>query len=143
MNPYLTNPYTGQQYFTMQQPIQTSIQQPIQQTQQIQNGGFISVRNMEEARNYPIAPGNSITFKDETAPYVYTKTMGFSQLDRPVFEKFRLVKEDDPQPQTAALNQEANSPDYALKADLEEVSHTVDKMKDELENIRKELEAGV
>ena len=62
---------------------------------QIQNGGLVSITSEDEARKYPVAPGNSVTFKDENAPYVYTKTMGFSQLDRPLFEKFRLVKEDD------------------------------------------------
>ncbi len=60
----------------------------------IQNNGLILVRSEAEARNYPVAYGNSVTFKDETSPYVYTKTMGFSQLDRPVFEKFKLVKEE-------------------------------------------------
>lgn len=78
---------------------QPSMQPTLQQTQAtlpqtIQNSGFVSVRSEVEARNYPVAPGNSITFKDETAPYVYTKTMGFSQLDRPNFEKYKLVKED-------------------------------------------------
>jgi uncharacterized glyoxalase superfamily metalloenzyme YdcJ len=62
---------------------------------QIQNGGFICVPSEEDARRYPVDPGNSVTFKNENAPYVYTKTMGFSQLDRPLFEKFRLVKEED------------------------------------------------
>ena len=65
-----------------------------QQPQQIQNGGLVSVRSITEARNYPVAAGNSVTFKDENSPYIYTKTMGFSQLDRPIFEVFRLVKED-------------------------------------------------
>lgn len=65
------------------------------QTQpQIQNGGFVSVRNEAEARNYPIAIGTSVTFKDENAPYIYNKTMGFSQLDAPRFDKYRLVKEE-------------------------------------------------
>ena len=73
------------------QQIPTNSQQP----QQIQNGGFVSVRNIEEAFNWPVAPGNSITFKDENSPYVYTKTKGFSQLDQPIFEKYRLVKEED------------------------------------------------
>lgn len=58
-----------------------------------QQSPFITVRSEMEARNYPVAYGNSVTFKDETAPYVYSKTM-FSQLDKPVFEKYRLVKED-------------------------------------------------
>ena len=78
--PY-TQPYQGQ---TMQN-----------QTMQIQNGGFVSVRSMEEAYNYPVAPGNSITFKDENSPYVYTKTKGFSPLEQPIFERYRLVKEED------------------------------------------------
>lgn len=55
---------------------------------------FISVRNEIEARNYPVAYGNSVTFKDENAPFIYSKTMGFSQLDKPIFEKYRLIKED-------------------------------------------------
>lgn len=67
----------------------------VPQTPQIQNGGFVIVRSEEEARNYPVAFGNSVTFKDETSPYIYCKTMGFSQLDRPIFEKFRLVKEEE------------------------------------------------
>lgn len=82
--PNFYNPY---QYYPQQQ------QQP-QAQPQIQNGGFISVRSEQEARNYPVAIGNSVTFRDETAPYVYTKTMGFSQLDRPIFEKYKLVKEE-------------------------------------------------
>lgn len=67
------------------------------QSMQIQNGGFISVPSEEVARNYPVAPGNSITFKNENAPYIYTKTMGFSQLDSPLFERYKLVKEEDSQ----------------------------------------------
>ena len=55
------------------------------------------MRSVEEAFNYPVAPGNSITFKDETQPFVYTKTKGFSPLEQPVFEKYRLVKVDDSQ----------------------------------------------
>lgn len=67
-----------------------------QQPQQMATG-FVSVRSIEEAFNYPVAPGNSITFKDENAPYVYTKTKGFSPLEQPVFERYRLVKEEDTQ----------------------------------------------
>ena len=64
-----------------------------QQNYQMQQSPFISVRSEAEARNYPVAYGNSVTFKDETAPYVYCKTM-FSQFDKPSFEKYRLIKED-------------------------------------------------
>ena len=92
-----------------------------QQPMQIQNGGLVSVRSEMEARNYPIAPGNSITFKDENAPYVYTKTMGFSQLDRPTFEKFRLIKEDA---QNAPISPQSaqnvsTPPEYVLKSEFD------------------------
>ena len=79
------------QFPYQQQPIQ-QIQPVVQQS--IQNNGLVIVRGEAEARNYPVGYGNSVTFKDETSPYIYTKTMGFSQLDRPVFEKFKLVKEE-------------------------------------------------
>ena len=119
-NPYQQYQPNFQQQMQNQSNYQQS-QQPIQQ--QIQNGGFVSVHNENEARNYPIAPGNSVTFKDENAPYVYTKTQGFSQLDRPVFEKYRLVKEEEYQPQQVAQNaptsaektEQASNIDYAKK----------------------------
>lgn len=126
-HPYqVYNPYQQFQPNFQQSQIQNNLQQPLQQNQQIQNGGFVSVHNENEARNYPIAPGNSVTFKDENAPYVYTKTQGFSQLDRPVFEKYRLVKEEDYQPQQIAQNavvsnenaQQTNLIEYAKKDDI-------------------------
>lgn len=86
--PNYYNPYFQQPYQQMPQQTQPQLQP------QIQSNGFISVPSEEVARNYPVAPGNSVTFKNENAPYVYTKTMGFSQLDRPSFEKYKLVKED-------------------------------------------------
>lgn len=68
-------------------------QQP--QQNQPQMNGFLSVPNEEVARNYPVAPGNSISFKNENAPYVYTKTMGFSQFDQPIFKRYKLIEEED------------------------------------------------
>lgn len=110
-------------------PYNYPFQQPYQQQMQIQNGGFVSVRSMEEALNYPVAPGNSVTFKDEVSPYVYTKTQGFSQLDRPVFEKYRLVKEEN----VIQAEKPAAGPEYALKSDM-------DALKEEIDALRKEME---
>lgn len=82
-------------------------QAPMQQPQffqpqqnQPQMNGFLSVPNEEVARNYPVAPGNSISFKNENAPYVYTKTMGFSQFDQPIFKRYKLIEEEDVASQT-------------------------------------------
>lgn len=106
------NPYQAQP--VMQQP------QP-----QIQNGGFISVGSEAEARTYPIAPGNSITFKDETQPYVYVKTASFNQLDVPVFKKYRLVEEVQEVPQ----GQPQNDTGYEeLRAELDELKEQVKKL---------------
>lgn len=82
---------------------QMQMQPQIQQNQPVQapaqeirkSPTMIPVQNKEEAQKYPVAPGNSVDFKDENAPYIYTKTMGFSQFDTPTFEIIRLVKEDE------------------------------------------------
>lgn len=117
---------------------QMSLANQQQPTMQIQNGGLISVRSEMEARNYPIAPGNSITFKDENSPYVYTKTMGFSQLDRPTFEKFRLVKEEALESLQNASNsafqpQQVDLSSYALKTDVEALRHEIEQIKQSAE----------
>ena len=139
------NPY--QQYqpnFQQQMQNQSNYQQS---QQQIQNGGFVSVHNENEARNYPIAPGNSVTFKDENAPYVYTKTQGFSQLDRPVFEKYRLVKEEEYQPQQVAQSaptsaektEQASNIDYALKSDLKVLWDEIEALKKQMPKSQEEI----
>lgn len=136
-------PYPYYQY-----PIynQAAIQQMqnVQPTQQVQTNGIITVRNKEEAFNYPIAPGNSLTFKNETAPYIYTKTLGFSQLDQPIFEVFRLEKEDNAEAPKTALEKpvvqfltidEAN----VLKAEIDALKQEVQFLKDYIEDDKKEV----
>lgn len=113
--PQSYQPFSG--FNPYQQPVQQNYQQQGQNSQpQIQNGGFVSVRSIEEAYNWPVSPGNSITFKDENAPYIYTKTKGFSQLEAPIFERFRLVKEEDAQ-QAQMPSQASKMPSDALDYD--------------------------
>lgn len=128
-NNYYPAPYQpmySQNYnpYLQQQTQQAAQQQP----QQIQNGGFISAPTEDFARNYPVAPGNSVSFRDEKLPYLYTKTMGFSALDRPVFEKFRLVREEDATepPRNEAKAKSEELPTYALQSDLEALSQRVE-----------------
>lgn len=124
MYPQGFNPY-------LQQPQQ---QTQTQQPQQIQNGGLVTVRSKTDAQNYPVAPGNSVTFKDESAPYVYVKTMGFSQLDRPTFEIFRLVREEEAAESTRSDESEKgiDLSDYALKTDLMALREDFDALREEL-----------
>ena len=136
------NPYYQQmQNAAMMQQNQQmqNAQQQGQQIQQpaIQQSGFVLVPSEQEARNYPVAPGNSVTFKDENAPYCYVKTMGFNQLDRPTFERYRLVKEDSvvtAQSAPASADSAEGSKDtaYALKSDLGAIWSEIDAIKEKL-----------
>lgn len=138
-NPYfqqMQNQAMMQQNQQMQQAQQN---QPVQQMQQptIQQSGFVLVQSEQEARAYPVAPGNSITFKDESQPYCYVKTMGFNQLDRPTFERYRLVKEDAPltasnAPTGADRTEGDKNNAYALKSDLGAIWGEIDAIKEKL-----------
>ena len=121
----MQNGYAQQQAPLQNQQMMQAQPQAQKQAQQIQQSGFIPVPSEEVARNYPVAPGNSVSFKNENAPYVYVKTMGHSPLDMPTFEKFRLVKEENaPQaPPEAQISQKVEKPIdlsiYALKSEFE------------------------
>lgn len=115
------------------QPVQMPMQQ---QMMPAQSSSFVSVRNEMEARNYPIAPGNSITFKDEMAPYVYTKTMGFSQLDRPVFEKYKLIKETVAE--SSDLPVEDGSDVQAINPALDELRAEIGRIWSEIDVLKKD-----
>lgn len=138
-NPYyqqMQNQAMMQQNQQMQQAQQN---QPVQQMQQptIQQSGFVLVQSEQEARAYPVAPGNSITFKDESQPYCYVKTMGFNQLDRPTFERYRLVKEDSPVTAQNALTsadsaEGSKDTTYALKSDLDAIWSEIDALKEKI-----------
>lgn len=120
------NPYNYVNPFS--QPINYQIPQVQQPTQQIQDGGFVRVRNIDEARNWAVAPGNSVTFKVENSPYICTKTMGFSQLEQPKFELFRLVKEDEPEKKEPVS-------EYASRSELEKVQSEIEDIRNKIEHI--------
>lgn len=105
------------------------------QSPQIQSGGFIPVPSEEVARNYPVAPGNSVTFKNENAPYVYTKTMGFSQLDRPIFEKYKLVKEDD----SPVVERDYKPEPCKCDGEISKLRADIDKMQDEIDELKRQI----
>lgn len=153
----LNYPYYYPQY---QQTYPQYSQQPQpqpqnQQPQQIQNGGFLPVRSRQEAMSYPVAPGMSVTFKDESAPYIYTKTKGFNQFDEPVFEVYKLTKEENAPTSSSEAqistqnNQAENLPSYALKSDFEALQEVVttlvedvDILKNPKRTVGKKKEAG-
>jgi hypothetical protein len=93
------------------------------------NNNLIAVRSEAEARSYPIAPGNSITFKDETAPFVYTKTMGMSALEQPRFDKYRLVKEE-----AQEEKKEIEMPSFVTH---DELAALAEELREEIESMKK------
>ncbi len=97
-NPY--NPY----YAPPQYPVTPEPPKQIQYS-------VVNAPSVDYAKSYPVAPGNSVSFKIENQPFLCTKTMGFSPLEKPTFETYRLVKEDE-----AEIVE--SKPEYVLKEDL-------------------------
>ena len=129
--PYYQNPNMPQ--FTPQM-LQAGQQAQAQMQPQIQSP-FVMVRSEAEARNYPVAYGNSVTFKDETAPYVYSKTMGFSQLDKPIFEKYRLIKEDSSE-EVLEKKEIKDSRFDGIKDELSNLGAQINSLWDEIDSLK-------
>ena len=104
--------------------------QMMQNAQQAQVNSLITVPSEAAARNYPVAYGHSVILKDETAPYIYSKTMGFSQLDKPVFEKYKLIKEETTEV-VPAVNDE-----FDMKFRFDEIDRQMKTMWAEIESLR-------
>ena len=123
--PQIQNAYTAPQ------------QQPV--NQQIRSGGIVSVAGEDEARRYPVAPGYTVTMRDENGPYLYEKTMGYSQLDQPIFRKARIVFEDDAQNTQAKQEEPAEPP--KVYAELKQLEALRDAIAVEFKKINDRFEA--
>lgn len=138
--PNYNYPYTPQFYQPQGPVMQPNIPQPmIQQQQQqqntvpqIQNGGFMLVPSEEFVRNYPVAPGNCVTFKIEGKPIVMEKAMGFSQLETPKIDKYRLVKEEPTSEQKAPEVKQRNEEIDSIKSDLRIIRGEVNEIREAL-----------
>lgn len=120
--PNYINPYNSYGYYNQPQQMQNM---------QMNNGGLISIPGEYEARNYPVAYGNSVIFKDEREPYIYVKTMGFSQLDSPTFDKYRLVKEGSQNGEIEPkITKESKSKYEELKAEIETIKSQIRALED-------------
>jgi hypothetical protein len=110
------------------------------QNQTIQDGGFVMVASEQDAWAYPIRHGTSVTFRDEKKPYIYTKTLGFSQMDSPIFEKYRLIKETLQNAQNEPEKDTSDElPIYATKSEFGALKEEFEALKDRMDKLRKEL----
>ena len=125
------NPYTQMAMQQMQQNMQMPQMQP-----QTQSNAIIHVPSEEVARRWDVAPNSSVTFIDDSKPYCYTKSMGMSMLEAPVFKRFRLVEEAEPATTSEnpdAQNQNSATPqidlsDYMTKAEFESYKTIIEDM---------------
>ena len=140
VQPMIQNPQMQNQNF------QPNYQQSYQQNQQqIQNGGFMVVPSEDMARTYPVAPGNCVTFKIEGKPIVMEKSMGFSQLEAPRIDRYRLVREEDaPKEQNLAPNSPNDNPvnNEAYEKLKERIKAQDEQIKDILERLEKVEDMG-
>jgi hypothetical protein len=129
-----------QQNQAFQQQPQNYQQQNMPQNQlQIQNGGFMQIPTEEMARSYPVAPGNCVTFKIEGKPIVMEKSMGFSQLEAPRIDRYRLVREEDT-PNTSNLPQEPSETSEKDINMFNDIKGQVEEIRADLDDIKKRLE---
>lgn len=111
--------------FQYQNPFQANMNIP---TTPIQDNMIVSVQSEQDARNYLVAYGHSIIFKDENKPLVfYTKT-AISQFEPPVFKIYDLVERTQETP--------VNAPENVKPMDLSTFV-----TKDEFGVLQKELQA--
>lgn len=124
-NQFYNNPYMG-------------VPMPVAQNPTPQQTQIIHVQNENQAREWSVALGNSVTFIDDNRPYCYTKSMGMSQLEPPVFKRFRLEEETDevaPQPTPSDSSAQIDMSLYMTKSEFEPFKAIIEDM----QSIAKEL----
>lgn len=141
-NPYQ---YPQQNFYPQQMPNNQPAPMNVPQNiQQMPDNNFVPAPSEDFARNYPVGYGKSVNFKDENAPYIYVKTMGFSQLDNPVFEKYRLVKEEPTMPQNGSEKSETYKLSYdELKADIEEIKGQIRALQEDVKALQEKPKAKI
>lgn len=123
-NSYPYQPYQAYQAYQNYQP-------PIPQTYQQPSGAvqtpIVWITSEDAVRNYPVSPGGSVLFMNETEPYMYMKSA--DQLGKSTIIKKRLVDETEPK--------ENNLKDYIKREEIESIIQ--DAVKQEVEKRMSEI----
>ena len=107
--------------------------QPQYQTQQqtqMQTAGCMMVPTEEEVQKYPVAPNTAMVFLLQDLSACYIKATGSSMLDAPRIQKY--VRDDQTNTQINVQNTQKNSPDYAVKADIEKIQKQIDSLNEQV-----------
>jgi hypothetical protein len=80
-----------------------------------------------------------VTFKIESQPIICTKTLGFSQLDQPIFEVFRLVKEDD-SVNSQPITEEQPIVEYLSINEADKIKQDISQLRSEIDFLKEYVE---
>ena len=92
---------------------------------------IVPVMNENVARSFPVAYGNTVVFKDEREPYIYIKSMGYSQLESPVFEKYVRESQKEPIPDPKINNLNTLSSED-IEAEIKAIRSEIDTIKEQI-----------
>lgn len=121
----------------MQMPIMPQGQPQQGQPQQIRDGGFVIVKDRAEAKDYPVTPGTSVTFRDEKCEHLFIKTVGANMFDKFDFRSYRIIEETGEDEKDDAKEKE-NAISYA--DDIRELKDEYERLRAEISNIKKQFE---
>lgn len=109
--------------------------------QTIQYGGYMNVSRKEDAISYPVAPGTMMIFANNDGESMYTKIMGYSQYDKPLFAEYKRVKEEAAnQPHSGTENAQADiSAIEVLKSEFELIRGRIEGILSDIKEIKKDL----
>lgn len=97
---------------------------PVQNQPQTQNT-FVWIQGEEAARNYPVAPGNTVVLIESDKPIMYMKSADLSGRPQPMQVRY-LVSEEDYRKIQNGSNPQANDDTYVTKEYFEKKMSELD-----------------
>ena len=120
-----------------QQPAQQQTQP--QQSEQLVSGGFVVIPTEEDAKRYPVAPGNLVTFKIENEPIMIEKSMGRSQFSSPEYKYYKLCEYDNQTKVDNVTEDVSNSDMEFMKKSFEHIEKRLESLSDSYVELKKTL----
>lgn len=111
------NNYFPTSYQNPYQQMQMSQYQQMQ-NQQNSNTLFMRLKSVEEARNYPVAPGTTIISVTDDAKHCCIKSLGTSPFDTPIFNEYDNIQKQNEIKQETKEEIIQESAEYATKKEL-------------------------
>jgi len=132
------NPYYNQPNYYMPQYQNLQAQQRQEQFDQIYSRpySYNFVRDINEAKNWPTAPGNHLVFEDQNGMYFYTKSLGFGPNEKPIFVTYKredFVEQSESNTQTVEQNplkEELEKYQSSTKLELDSLKSGIEELKE-------------